>query len=108
MTVENYNDLLNLVMTAPIGICILDAATLVCELVNNAFLTVAGKPYDAVYGKYHWESFAEIAPVYEAKMEYVVKEGKPVYGEEEEVMLIRHGKKEAVFITFVYMPLKDK
>ena len=108
MNVENEKDLLNLVMTAPIGICVLDAATLVCEMVNDTFIKVAGKPYEAIYGQYHWDSFAEVAPFYEAKMEYVVKEGKPVYCEEEEMMLIRHGREETIFITFVYMPLKNK
>ena len=97
-----------MVMTAPIGICVLDAATLVCEMVNDAFIEVAGKPYEAIYEKYYWGSFAEVAPFYEAKMAYVVKEGKPVYGEEEEIRLIRHGKEETIFISFVYMPLKDK
>src|SRR4051812_36133950 len=108
MNVENEKDLLNLVMTAPIGICVLDAATLVCEMVNDAFIEVAGKPYETIYEHYYWDSFAEVAPIYKAKMEYVVKEGKPVYGEEEEIRLIRHGKEETIFITFVYMPLKDK
>ena len=37
----------NTVLNAPIGICILDAATLVAEIVNAKFLEVAGKPYEA-------------------------------------------------------------
>ncbi len=97
----------NMVLQAPIGICVLDAGTLVSEIVNNSFLEVAGKPYEAIAGKYYWDSFAEARPYYEDALNNVVKDGIPFYANEVELMLIRHGKEENIFVTFVYSPLRN-
>lgn len=45
-----------MIQKAPIGICLLDARTLVSEVVNDSFLEVAGKPYEAIAGQYYWDS----------------------------------------------------
>jgi PAS domain S-box-containing protein len=108
MQLTTDGDLHNIVLTAPIGICILDAATLVSEIVNDKFLEVAGKPYDAIAGKFYWDSFAEARPYYEAALNDVVQNGAPYYANEIELMLIRHGKEEMVFVTFVYSPIKNE
>jgi PAS domain S-box-containing protein len=107
MQITNGDDLHNIVLNAPIGICILDAATLTSEIVNDKFLEVAGKPYDAIFGKFYWDSFAEARPYYEAALNRVVQDGKPYYANEVELMLIRHGKEETIFVTFVYYPIKN-
>jgi PAS domain-containing protein len=104
---ESELDLRNIVMEAPIGICILDAATLVSEIVNDSFIGVAGKPYEAIFGKFYWDTFAEARPYYEAALNQVVEEGITYYANEVELMLIRHGREENVYVTFVYAPLKD-
>ncbi len=108
MQITNGEDLHNIVLNAPIGICILDAATLTSEIVNDKFLEVAGKPHDVIAGKYYWDSFAEARPYYEAALNGVVEDGKPYYADEVELMLIRHGKEEMIFVTFVYSPIKNK
>ncbi|TSJ42651.1 PAS domain-containing protein [Mucilaginibacter corticis] len=100
-------DLYNTVLTAPIGICILDAATLVAEMVNDKFVQVAGKPADAIVGKYYWDAFAEARQRYEAALNNVVQTGQPYHADEVELMLIRHGKPETVFVSFVYSPIKN-
>jgi len=100
-------DLRNIVMKAPIGICILDAPTLVAEIVNNSFVEVAGKPYDAIAGKYYWDAFAEARPFYEEALAGVAREGKTFYADEVELMLIRHGAPERAYVTFVYAPVLD-
>jgi PAS domain S-box-containing protein len=107
MQITNTDDLHNIVLNAPIGICILDAATLTSEIVNDKFLEVAGKPYDAIFGKFYWDSFAEARPYYEAALNKVVQDGEPYYANEVELMLIRHGKEEMIFVTFVYSPIKN-
>jgi hypothetical protein len=53
------------VLDAPIGICILNADTLVAEIVNNKFLEVAGKSYETIFGQFYWDAFAEARPYYE-------------------------------------------
>src|SRR3954469_15298143 len=108
MGLEKQEDLQNVVLNAPIGICILDAATLTGEIVNDSFLEVAGKPAEAIIGKFYWDAFAEAREYYEGALNSVVAEGVPYYANEVELMLIRHGKEEMVFVTFVYSPIKNK
>lgn len=102
---EDFNSSL---LNAPMGICILDADTLVAEIVNDKFLEVAGKPYEAIYGHYYWDAFAEARPYYETALTGVVQTGEAYYADEVELMLIRHGQPEMIFVTFVYAPVKDK
>jgi PAS domain S-box-containing protein len=107
MQLTDGEDLRNTVLNAPIGICILDADTFVAGIVNDKFLEVAGKPYEAIYGKFYWEPFAEARIYYEAALQGVVQTGEAYYANEVELMLIRHGKEENIFVTFVYAPVKD-
>ena len=108
MQLQNDGHLYHTVMAAPIGICILNADTLTSEIVNDKFLEIAGKPYEAIIGKFYWEPFAEARPYYEAALNGVVENGEPYYADEVELMLIRHGKEEMVFVTFVYSPIKTQ
>lgn len=107
MDIENEQELFLLVMNAPVGICVLDAETFVAEIVNDSFIAVAGKPREAILGNYYWDTFAEVREYYEDALASVVTEGKPYYANEAELMLIRHGKEETVYVTFVYAPLKS-
>jgi PAS domain S-box-containing protein len=107
MQLENDQNLYNTVISAPIGICILDAATLTSEIVNEKFLEVAGKPYEAIFGQFYWDSFAEARVYYEAALDRVVKTGVAYHADEVELLLIRHGQPEMVFVTFVYSPIKN-
>lgn len=100
-------DLHKAVLSAPIGICILNADTYITEIVNDKFLEVAGKPYEAVFGKFYWDAFAEVRKYYEAALTNVVKNGEAFYADEVALTLIRHGKEEKIFVTFVYSPVKD-
>lgn len=102
------NDQLNaIVQSAPIGICILDAATLKAELLNDKFLEIAGKPKEAIIDKWYWEPFAEAQQYFESALAHVAKTGEAYYADEVELMLIRHGREEMIFVTFVYAPVKD-
>jgi len=104
---ENENNLRSMVLEAPIGICVLDAKTLISEIVNESFIEVAGKSYDQIAGKHYWDSFAEVKPYYEEALQKVIDEGLPFYANEVEMMLVRHGKEEIIYVTFVYAPLKN-
>ncbi|KUJ61397.1 hypothetical protein AR687_13245 [Flavobacteriaceae bacterium CRH] len=104
---ESEQNLKSMVLRSPIGICVLDADTLVSEIVNESFIEVAGKSYEEIAGKNYWEPFAEVKQYYEADLKKVADEGIPFYANEVEMTLIRHGKKENIFVTFVYAPLKN-
>jgi PAS domain S-box-containing protein len=100
-------DLHQSVMSSPIGICVLTADGLVAEIVNDKFLEVAGKPREAIIGKNYWEPFAEARPYYETALQQVADTGIAFHAQEVELMLIRQGKEEYIFVTFVYAPLLD-
>ncbi|MDN3583464.1 PAS domain S-box protein [Mucilaginibacter flavus] len=107
MQLTNGENLEKAVLTAPIGICILDAATLVAEIVNDKFLEIAGKPRAAILGKWYWEPFAEAESLYASALKRVAESGEAFYANEVELMLIRHGREELIFVTFVYAPVLD-
>ena len=96
-----------IVDSAPIGICILDAETLVAEMLNHKFLEIAGKSKDSIIGKSYWESFAEAKDYYENALSEVVVSGEAFYADEVKLMLVRHGKEEWIYVTFVYAPVKN-
>jgi PAS domain S-box-containing protein len=107
MQLPDGENLQHMVLHAPIGICVLNKDTLVAEIVNDKFLEVAGKPYDAIFGQFYWDAFAEARTYYEAALSGVVRTGEAYYADEVELMLIRHGREENIFVTFVYAPVKD-
>ncbi|UOE50939.1 PAS domain-containing protein [Mucilaginibacter sp. SMC90] len=102
-----FQNLQNMVLQAPIGICLLDAKTMVTELLNDKFLEVAGKPREAIIGKFYWEPFAEVRELYEDALKNVALTGEAYHANEVEMVLIRHGSEEQVVVTFVYNPIKD-
>lgn len=104
---ESEDALRSLVLGAPVGMCVIDAATLMSEVVNESFVDIAGKPHEAIAGHRYWDTFAEAKPYYEAALQAVIDTGVAYYANEVELMLIRHGKEEMVYVTFVYMPLKN-
>jgi PAS domain S-box-containing protein len=108
MQLTNDPNLFRTILSAPMGICLLDATTLKAEIVNDKFLEIAGKPRDAIVGKWYWEPFAEARPYYEAALAGVAATGEAFYANEVQLMLIRHGREENIFVTFVYAPVKDE
>ncbi|WP_114791123.1 PAS domain-containing protein [Niabella yanshanensis] len=98
-------DLLTLVQNAPIGICILDAETLVAELLNDKYLEVAGKPREQIIGHRYWDAFPEFRDPYQPILDKVVQTGIAYHADEVSMMLLRQGRPEPVFVTFVYAPV---
>lgn len=108
MQLTDGEDLHKTILNAPIGICILNANTLVVDIVNDKFLEVAGKHHDEVFGKRYWDVFTETRPLNEPSMAAVITTGEPYYGNEVELVITRHQRVERVFVTFVYSPVKEK
>ncbi|MCG2460113.1 PAS domain-containing protein [Flavobacteriaceae bacterium F89] len=105
---ENEQHIRTMVSESPVGICVLDADTLVSEIVNDSFIEIAGKPRDAIVGKFYWDTFAEVRVQYEDALNKVIALGEAFYADEAELMLLRHGEEEIIYVTFVFAPLKDE
>nr|WP_294924399.1 ATP-binding protein [uncultured Flavobacterium sp.] len=108
MNIENQQELFVLVMNAPVGICVVDAHSLIAEIVNEKYIKATGKTREAILGIHHWDTFAEARPYYEGALTGVIESGEPYSEEEAEVRLIRSGKQETLYLSFVYSPLKDR
>ncbi|QSW88435.1 PAS domain-containing protein [Flavobacterium endoglycinae] len=107
MNVENQQELYHLVMNAPVGICVLNAQTLVAEIVNDSFIALAGRSRDVILGNFYWDTFPEVRHSYESAMAEVVASGLPYRADESERRRIKNGREETIYISFVYNPLKD-
>ncbi|GGF28238.1 hypothetical protein GCM10011518_41930 [Flavobacterium limi] len=94
-------------MNAPVGICVLDAQNLAAEIVNDSFTELAGKSREAIIGNFYWDTFPEVRHSYEAAMAGVLAGGQPYRASESERTVIRNGKEQTIYISFVYNPLKD-
>ncbi len=97
-----------LILHAPMGICVLDASTLVGEIVNDPFIEISGKSREAIEGKYYWDAFSEAREYYEDALKQVVAEGVAYYANEVKLMLLRRGMQEEIYVTFAYIPHKDQ
>jgi PAS domain S-box-containing protein len=102
---ESQMTLYNLVRQAPIGICIIRAKDLVIEVVNDTYLELVGKKRRHMEGKTIWEAVPEAAEVYAPIMNNVISSGVAFNASEHELLLVRNGEPETVFVDFAYEPV---
>jgi PAS domain S-box-containing protein len=104
---ESEANLRTMVLAAPVGICVVDASTLVSEIVNDSFAEIAGRPQESIVGRILWETFSESRPIYEGILKQVIDTGIAYSANEVRRILVRNGKEEVIYVNFVYMPMKD-
>jgi PAS domain S-box-containing protein len=97
----------NLIKQAPVAICVIRAEDLMITDVNNGYLELVGKTMDQLENRTIWDAVAEAAEVYAPVMEKVIRTGVAFHAREHEVILIRNGVDEVVFVDFVYEPVVD-
>ena len=102
---ESETNLSNLIMQAPVGICLLKGEHHFVEVVNDSFLQLVGKSREDFEHKLYWKALPEAAAVYAPILSEVAKTGEPYHGKEHELKLIRRGKAETLYVDFVYEPL---
>lgn len=104
---KSQQSLFNMVRQAPVGICIISVDNLIVEVVNDSYLELVGKTLSELQGKAIWEGVPEAADLYAPILEKVVKTGITFHAKEHEIMLVRNGVEEIVFLDFVYEPITD-
>ncbi|WP_183567919.1 ATP-binding protein [Mucilaginibacter sp. SP1R1] len=109
-----YEDLLasnsrfrSMVKQAPVGICIIRADDLYIQEVNDAYLELVGKKRSELEKLSIWDAIPEAADTYAPIMNEVISSGIAFSAKEHELLLIRKGIPEVVFIDFVYEPIKN-
>ena len=95
----------SMVKQAPIGICIIRANDLFIQDVNTAYLELVGKKREELENRTIWNAVPEAAEAYAPIMNDVIKTGIAYQAKENELMLVRNGVPERIFIDFVYEPM---
>jgi two-component system sensor histidine kinase VicK len=96
-----------LVLQAPVGICMLKGDPLCVEVINDTFLELVRKKRSDFDNRSYWEAIPEAAAYYEPITRNVVETGEPYYASEHEIILLRDGVEEKLFVDFVYQPIKN-
>ncbi|TCD00205.1 ATP-binding protein [Pedobacter psychroterrae] len=98
----------SLISQAPMAICVIRASDLVVVEVNEGYLEIVGKSRKEIENKVIWEAVAEAAEGYAPLMQNVITTGVAFLANEHEVVLVRNGNHEIVFLDFVYEPVKSQ
>ncbi|MDO9374802.1 MAG: PAS domain S-box protein [Ferruginibacter sp.] len=105
---ESESRFRNLIILAPVGICIVQGENQLVETVNENFLQLIGKSKTEVEHKNLWESIPEVAPIYSPILQKVFDTGIGYKATEHKVTMTRHEVPEDLYLSFVYEPLKDE
>ena len=97
----------NLIRQAPFGICVIRAEDLMVTDVNDGYLELVGKKRGEIENRTIWEAVAEAAESYAPIMQNVIDTGIPFKAKEHELMLVRNGVEETLFVDFVYEPVQN-
>jgi len=97
----------SLIGQAPVGICIIRASDLMIQEVNDGYLELVGKKREELENHTIWDAVAEAAESYAPVMQEVIGSGIAFVAKEHEVILIRRGIPESIFVDFVYEPVKN-
>jgi PAS domain S-box-containing protein len=103
---ESQMILYNLIKQVPVGICIIGANDLMIQVVNDSYLELTGKERSILENHTIWEAIPEAADSYAPIMNNVIITGEPFFAKEHELLLIRNGKPEFVFVDFVFEPVR--
>lgn len=105
---ESEKNFRNMVMQAPVGICIVKRPNNEIETVNELFLELVGRKREEMENIPYWEVLNEAAEYYEPILQNVFDTGASYSGTEHKVLLVRNGQEENVYVNFVYEPIRDE
>lgn len=104
----NERSLYRLIMHAPVGICIVEKEQHRVRIVNDHYLALIGKERQAIEGKNHWKALPQVQEAYAPVFDEVFATGVAYHAREQEVTLLRDGRPERLFVSFVLEPLHDE
>jgi hypothetical protein len=98
----------NMILQAPVAMCILTGPDHIVEIVNDLMIELWGKPVETVMNKPVFDALPDAREQgLEALMKRVYETGESFHANERPVELIRKGKLETTYQNFVYEPYKD-
>ncbi|WP_121353590.1 PAS domain S-box protein [Flavisolibacter nicotianae] len=106
---ESEKNFRSLIMQAPVGICLLAGEDYVVDLANEQYLALVGRKREGFVSHPLWDVLPEAREQgFDALLNGVRTSGKPYFGYEQPVSLLRNGVEEQVYVNFVYEPLFDE
>ena len=105
---ESEKNLRNMILQAPVAMCIFRGANFVVEIANDRMIELWGRPKEDVLDKPIFVGLPEAKEQgFEALLEGVYITGKTFAAEGVPITLTRNGKIAYVFVNFVYEPYKE-
>ncbi|PBQ33705.1 hypothetical protein CNR22_18605 [Sphingobacteriaceae bacterium] len=105
---QSEHNFRNIVLHAPVAMCILLGPTFIVEVANELMIELWGKPVEDVLNKPIFEGLPDAREQgLEDLLTHVYTSGETFKANERPVNLIRFGKEEVVYQNFVYEPYKD-
>jgi hypothetical protein len=105
---ESEKNIRNMVLQAPVAMCILRGASHVIEIANAKMIELWGKQEDEVMFKPLFEALPEVKQQgFEHILHTVFTTGERFTSTERAVKLPRSGKIETAYVTFVYEALRE-
>ncbi len=104
---ESERNLKNIILQAPVAMCILKGNSLVVEIANERMFELWGKSAEELISKPIFEGLPEAKEQgLEQILHDVLNQGTSFKANERPVQLPRKGKVETAFLNFVYEPLR--
>ncbi|HVW15385.1 MAG TPA: ATP-binding protein [Mucilaginibacter sp.] len=104
---ESEANIRNLIMQAPVAMCLLTGPDFVIDIINDSFIAIWGKDR-SVLGKPIMEALPEMkGQPYPDFLKYVYNTGQTYYGREDKALLLRDGKLETRYFNFVNEPYRN-
>jgi PAS domain S-box-containing protein len=105
---ETEQQFYQLFLQAPVSIAVLMGRELFVEVANDKYLELIDRKRGEFVGRPLWEGIPEVKDQgFNELLQRVMDTGEMYTGNEQEVILIRDGRPESVFMNFIYSPLKD-
>lgn len=105
---ESERNFRNLVMQAPVGICIIKGDDLLVELVNDSFLDASNKTREELLNKPLTDVFPEARNQgFDILLKNVLQTGIPYFGKEYEIMQQKNGESSKAYADFTFQPLHE-
>lgn len=102
---KSENEFRELIQDAPVAMLVFKGPDMKIDLINSAMLRLIGREPD-ILDKPLFEAVPELQGQAAADLLFeVYHTGKPVYGNETPVSLIRNGKEQLGYFNFTYTPL---
>ncbi len=106
--IQSETNLRNIIMQAPVAMCILSGPEFVVDIANDRMLTLWGKLSEQILGKPIFEELVEAGQEgFESLLRQVYKTGETFTAIGTPVTLYRDGAAETVFVNFVYEAFRN-